>query len=140
MNKKEREIVYNKYGGKCAYCGCELTKGWHADHANNVHRYKDRETGEAKMFYPENDCLENMMPSCPSCNIYKGGCSLDIFRMKMNKSVSMLNKNNAQYRFAKRFGLIKESNKPVVFYFETVECQNVNPNNDMQCGVGEKIA
>lgn len=136
MTKKERGIVYNKYGGKCAYCGCELQKGWHADHANNVHRYKDIETGEAKMHYPENDCLENLLPSCPSCNIYKGGCNLEIFRMKMNKSVCMLNKNNAQYRFAKRFGLIQESNKPVVFYFETVESQNVQPTNDMKCGVG----
>ena len=31
MNKKDRELIFNKYGGKCAYCGCELTKGWHVD-------------------------------------------------------------------------------------------------------------
>lgn len=40
MNKKEqREFVFNKYGGKCSYCGCELQKGWHMDHAEPVLRY-----------------------------------------------------------------------------------------------------
>ncbi len=29
--KKQRELIFNKYGGKCAYCGCELAKGWHID-------------------------------------------------------------------------------------------------------------
>ena len=32
MTKKERELIFNKYNGKCAYCGCELKKGWHIDH------------------------------------------------------------------------------------------------------------
>ncbi len=31
MKKSDREIVFNKYGGKCAYCGCVLEKGWHVD-------------------------------------------------------------------------------------------------------------
>ena len=30
MTKKERELIFNKYNGKCAYCGCELKKGFHA--------------------------------------------------------------------------------------------------------------
>ena len=32
MKKIERELIFNKYNGKCAYCGCELKKGWHIDH------------------------------------------------------------------------------------------------------------
>lgn len=31
MNKKQRELIFNKFGGKCAYCGVELVKGWHVD-------------------------------------------------------------------------------------------------------------
>lgn len=26
MTKKERELIFNKYNGKCAYCGCELKR------------------------------------------------------------------------------------------------------------------
>lgn len=29
--KEKRELVFNKYAGRCAYCGCELKKGWHVD-------------------------------------------------------------------------------------------------------------
>lgn len=32
MKKADREKIFYKYGGRCAYCGCELTKGWHVDH------------------------------------------------------------------------------------------------------------
>lgn len=38
MKKKDREIIFNKYGGKCAYCGCELSKGWHVDEIEPVKR------------------------------------------------------------------------------------------------------
>lgn len=31
MKKADRQRVFDKFGGKCAYCGCELTKGWHVD-------------------------------------------------------------------------------------------------------------
>ena len=36
--KKNREIIFNKYGGKCAYCGTELQKGWHVDELLPVRR------------------------------------------------------------------------------------------------------
>lgn len=54
MKKSDRQKVFEKYGGKCAYCGCELEKGWHADHLEPVVRrtktvhqhWKHIETGE----------------------------------------------------------------------------------------------
>ena len=34
-SKKEREIIKNKFGGKCAYCGEDLPgRGWHVKHLN----------------------------------------------------------------------------------------------------------
>ncbi len=31
LTKKQREKLRMKFGGRCAYCGCELPeKGWHA--------------------------------------------------------------------------------------------------------------
>jgi hypothetical protein len=38
MKKTDRELIFNKYGGKCAYCGCELEKGWHTDHIEPIVR------------------------------------------------------------------------------------------------------
>lgn len=38
VSKKDREIIFNKFGGRCAYCGCELTKGWHVDEVEPVRR------------------------------------------------------------------------------------------------------
>lgn len=31
MNKKQREAIFNKFNGHCAYCGEPLSKGWHVD-------------------------------------------------------------------------------------------------------------
>ena len=53
---KDREIIFNKYGGKCAYCGEELQKGWHVDELLPVRRkwkyteanYYHKVTGEVK--------------------------------------------------------------------------------------------
>lgn len=37
INKKTRKLVFNKYNGHCAYCGCELTmKTMQVDHITSV--------------------------------------------------------------------------------------------------------
>ena len=36
-NRKQREALRQKFGGRCAYCGCELTD-MHADHFEPVVR------------------------------------------------------------------------------------------------------
>jgi len=36
--KKEREIIFNKYNGHCAYCGEKLQKGWHVDELLPIRR------------------------------------------------------------------------------------------------------
>ena len=38
MKKADREKVFNKYDGKCAYCGEDLKKGWHVDEVEPVVR------------------------------------------------------------------------------------------------------
>jgi len=32
ISKKNREIIKNKFGGKCAYTGTELKEDWQVDH------------------------------------------------------------------------------------------------------------
>ena len=38
ISKKDREIIKNKFGGKCAYTGTELKEDWQVDHVKPVVR------------------------------------------------------------------------------------------------------
>ncbi len=113
--KKQREFVKQKYNGRCAYCGCELPKRWHIDHLKPIVR--DLEDN-SKCEYPENENFDNLMPSCPSCNIMKNSFSLEQFRLNIKRFINSLNQYSTQYKFAKKYGLIKETEKEVKFYFE----------------------
>jgi 5-methylcytosine-specific restriction endonuclease McrA len=137
LTKKKRSIVFAKYNGRCAYCGCELQKGWHIDHLKPINRVKtrryDREQDKfiVKIIIgnPENDCFENMVPSCPSCNNYKSNYTIEMFRQGIKEMVESLNRYTQNYKFAKKFGLVEETGKPVLFYFETLEDRH-DPESD----------
>ena len=116
MTKKERELIFNKYNGKCAYCGCELKKGFHVDHIEPIVRNWLNGTCEK----PENENLENYNPSCPSCNIQKNSYTLEQFRENIKQFVNSLNQYSTQYKFAKKYGLVSENEIDVKFYFETI--------------------
>ena len=75
------------------------------------------------MEHPERMHIDNQMPSCPSCNINKHSMSLEEFRNLITGFIKSLNRDSVQYKVAKRYGLISETVKPIVFYFETF-----NPN------------
>lgn len=116
MKKTDRELIFNKYDGKCAYCGCDLQKGWHVDHLEPIVR--NWINGTCKN--PQNEILSNYNPSCPSCNIQKNSFSLEQFRYNIKQYVNSLNKYSTQYKFAKKYGLVSETEIEVKFHFETV--------------------
>jgi 5-methylcytosine-specific restriction endonuclease McrA len=126
MKKTDRELIFNKYDGKCAYCGCELTKGWHADHIKPIVRdfiyqiNKQRFETNGICRNPENENLQNYNPSCPSCNTQKNSYTLEQFRENIKQFVNSLNQYSTQYKFAKKYGLVSETNIEVKFHFETV--------------------
>lgn len=122
--QEERQIVYNKFKGHCAYCGELLTSGWHIDHIKPVQRYK-RLGNSVVMYRSERDTLENKFPSCASCNINKHGMSIEQFRFQIERFIHSLNTNITQYKIAKRYGLVIETKIPVVFYFEKVMQEKV---------------
>lgn len=134
MTKKEkRNLIYNKFDGRCAYCGEELQKGWHVDEFLPVKR--NMRWNKAKTAYvhdgtyefPERLHIDNQMPSCPSCNINKHSMSLEEFRFLIENFITSLNRDSTQYKIAKRYGLIMEVQKPeVVFYFEKVTTPKTN--------------
>ena len=121
MKKVDRQMIFNKYAGHCAYCGCELPERWHIDHIKPVRR----NLFDGTMKHPENDVEENLMPSCPSCNINKHSLSLEEFRKLISGFINSLNRDSTQYKIAKRYGLVEEIDKPVVFYFETIRADMI---------------
>lgn len=124
MKKSDRQKIYDKFGGRCAYCGCELTKGWHVDELLPVHRNmkwnkeKTKYVHDGTYINPERLTIENQMPSCPSCNINKHSMSLEEFRNMIAGFMKHLNEVSTQYKIAKRYGLVQETGIEVKFYFE----------------------
>ena len=151
MKKADRQKIYDKYAGLCAYCGCKLEKGWHVDeiipcrrlYTHEMPRYElpqgcDKNSTEEeitaaggykyikekKVFVGYENAaalnIDNQMPACPSCNINKHSMSLEQFRELIAGFKKHLNQHSVQYKISKRFGLINEIDKSVVFYFETL--------------------
>lgn len=118
--KKLRERVLNKFGGRCAYCGIVLDGRWHIDHMIPIRRCLS--TG--KPTNPEHDVEDNLYPSCISCNMDKGSIPLEDWRWLISNKIKVLNRDVKAYSFAKRYGLVEETNKEVVFYFEKIKVDN----------------
>ena len=77
--KIDRQKVYEKFEGHCAYCGREIKfKEMQVDHikpkyfVENGQRWNDLSL--------EVDSFDNLNPSCRMCNYYKSSCTLDDFR------------------------------------------------------------
>lgn len=139
-DKIERQMIFEKFGGRCAYCGCELKKGWHIDHKEPIQRRWKYVQVESSLYKkriedgcdnPERDNVENCIPACASCNIQKSSLSVEAFREKISNFINSLNSYHNQYKFAKRYGLVEETNKPVVFYFE-ITPSNTKPTTNEQ--------
>lgn len=127
----DREKIKNMFGGKCAYCGSTLGDKWHVDHVEPVRRQsgdiKRQSDGTykvvttAKMSRPENHNDGNLFPACVSCNIHKSASTVEGFRRVLRRHIESLNEatNYSIYRHAKRFGLVTETEAPIIFWFET---------------------
>jgi len=126
MKKQDRQLIHDKFGGKCAYCGTDLLKGWHVDEIEPVRRnfVYDKSKGSHKSdgtcMHPERFHIDNQNPSCASCNINKHSMSLEEFRKQISGFMNHLNNISTQYKIAKRYGLVSETNIEVKFYFETL--------------------
>lgn len=131
VSKKNRQIIFNKFGGKCAYCGCDLLKGWHIDEVEPCRRNfkydpdKGKNLFDGTYMHPDRLVIENQYPACASCNRLKSSQDLEAFRAVISNFLNSLNTYTLQYKFAKKYGQIIETPKPVIFYFETF---NPQPN------------
>lgn len=90
ISQKTRKAVYEKYGGHCAYCGCELDyKDMQVDHVDSCYRNDpESKTGnEVKKSADELNQLDNLMPSCRMCNFYKSVSTLEAFRKRVQETL-----------------------------------------------------
>lgn len=111
----DREIVLKKFGNKCAYCGLELQlSSLHIDHIIPKRRGMNQHQFDVTIV----TCMDNYNPCCKSCNSSKGSMLLEVWRKEIELKISRLLRDSSTYRAALKFGLIKPTNKPVVFYFE----------------------
>lgn len=105
ITKAQRLSVYNRYGGKCAYCGKEI-------------RYDEMQVDHIKPLYLGGaDDESNWAPACRMCNYYKSTKTIEIFREELGKLRSRLEKDFI-FRLALRYGLIRETSDKVQFLFE----------------------
>ena len=126
-----------KFGGRCAYCGCELNVKWHADHVNPVEREtkpvkipngeyavtaagftKFRATG--KMRRADNERLDNLFPACVKCNILKSCTDVEGFRKMLAYFAESVPRiaGYSHVHHLMRFGKLSIDPTPVLFWFE----------------------
>ena len=127
MNKKERvSVVYAKFNGKCAYCGMEISmKEMQVDHIIPKSEFVSHVKN--KLYVPDFlshlqiedvDHIDNLFPSCRVCNKWKSWFPLEQFRTELQAQLKRLELYVASFRIAKKYDMIKEDDKPIVFYFE----------------------
>ena len=114
IGKMTRLNVYNKYGGHCAYCGCDIEpKDMQVDHL------------VAHMGGGGEDTLDNYMPACEVCNRVKSNLDLDRFRLSVQRC-GEIHRNRKKPimadsdKIAIKYDLTKE-NHNIEFYFEKYE-------------------
>ena len=98
--KLNREKIYSKTDGHCAYCGCEIN----FDYFVIDHIIPKAKGGSSR--------IENLIPSCRDCNAMKYDCDIETFR---NRVASTLHNTFHGRIIAKYY---KPHEKPIIFYFE----------------------
>ena len=106
MKKEIRQQVLDKCGGRCAYCGNEITlKAMQVDHVQAKRR-------DGK------DDIDNFLPACRSCNATKATYTVEEFRVRLWFDVDRIRRDSSKFRILERFGLIEATQRPIVFYYE----------------------
>lgn len=126
--KPKREKVHAKYSGHCAYCGISISiKDMQVDHLIPQRNYEWSLKNNLKipsflahLTLSDMNHIDNLMPACRSCNGFKSTFDLELFRSEVADQANRLRKYKPTFKLAERYGLIEVIERPVVFYFETL--------------------
>ena len=131
---KKRNIIFNKYNGKCAYSGTELKDDWQVDHVKPRIMF---EIGSYQYEGNPND-INNLVPCQKIINHYKRALDLETFRTwflaglhvrlkklpKNQKVEKSIKKKAYLLEVAYLFGISEDSPFSGKFYFEKLELNN----------------
>lgn len=119
--KIDRQIVYQKCNGRCAYCGVEIDiKKMQVDHIQpHWHTINEQEATKYNITKGSHD-IKNLNPSCSRCNKWKSTYDLEQFRKVIETSLMRLNRDTPNFRLARDYGLLTETPKEIKFYFEII--------------------
>ena len=131
ISKKDRELIKNKFGGRCAYTGTILKDDWQVDHVDPIVRNWWNNTA----LFEKNHTLKNMFPVQKIVNHYKGSLDLETFRSwylaglherlkklpKNPKAAKSIKKKAYLLEVAALFGITESKPFSGVFYFETLK-------------------
>lgn len=123
----QREEVFKKLHGHCAYCGEALKsiKQMQVDHIIPQAFFVGYV--RSKIYVPQflehlTECdvdhIDNLHPACGVCNKWKSTFHLELFRSEIADQIKRLNDYSSNFRLAKRYGIVQETPQPIVFYFE----------------------
>jgi 5-methylcytosine-specific restriction endonuclease McrA len=115
--KVDRQLIYEKYDGHCAYCGQEIAlKQMQVDHY-----YPKCEPSLAEHFGGLTDVnhIDNLMPSCRQCNHYKRADQPKSWRVTMATLHQRIEKIYIN-RVGVNFGMVTIKPWDGKFYFEKI--------------------
>ena len=148
MTRKQRQQVYDKYNGRCAYTGKPLGDDWQVDHMISkadffyyaIKMVKKDVSPDEWRTRVDDLCRDgvndewNLVPSLRIVNHYKRSCNLEQFRQRMadfHIRLGRLPKKTKRPATVKRiaymnevadaFGITPEKPFCGKFYFETIK-------------------
>lgn len=110
--KIDRQKVYDKYSGHCAYCGKAINiKDMQVDHI-----LPKRNGGT--------DDIDNLNPSCRLCNHYKRAADIETFRNDLLGGLLDRLMKIYIFRVALDYGIISINGWGNKFYFEETDIKD----------------
>jgi hypothetical protein len=114
--KIDRQAVYDKYDGHCAYCGEKIPyKAMQVDHIRSKHAYHFGRKTDIPEYHM--DDIRNLNPSCRMCNYYKHSFGIESFRKEI-KSIRERFMKIFIVKLAVKYGIIAVRDWSGEFYFE----------------------
>lgn len=128
--KQQKEFLFKKYNGKCAFCGTNLKKGVFI---SPIMRPRTWITSEGEITIT-GDGIAYKLPACKSCYGIREQASskeeiisIERFRKVLQQHFEFL-QEDTKYQRSLRFGLIKETKQSIVFYFEKAKLTHPDEN------------
>lgn len=117
--KIDRQLIYQKFNGRCAYCGKEITlKQMQVDHIEPINRGYSKDEFVRYNKKQGSDEYDNLNPSCARCNRWKSNFTIEQFRNEISQQVERLKRDSSAFRMASDYFLVIHGRSKVIFHFE----------------------